>query len=68
MLLFEFFPLFVAVVSGVVAVWLFIVNRHAPDETARREQLRREIAERAAVAREQGRTDERGPHRPSMSA
>jgi hypothetical protein len=67
-LLFEFFPAFVATVSVVVAIWLYVVNQSAPDETAKHEQLRREIAERAAAARENGTADERGPHRPSMSA
>ena len=68
MLLFEFFPAFVAIVSVVVAICLYVVDRNAPDESAKHEQLRREIAERAAAARVNGTADERGPHRPSMSA
>ena len=68
MLLFEFFPAFVAIVSLIVGIWLYVMNQDAPDETAQHEKLRREIAERAATARERGRADERGPHRPSMSA
>jgi hypothetical protein len=53
-LLFEFFPAFVAIVSIVVGVWLYVVNRNAPDESARQEQLRREVAERAAAAKDKG--------------
>jgi hypothetical protein len=67
-LLFEFFPAFVAIVSIVVGVWLYVVNRNAPDERARQERLRREVAERAAAAKDKGLPDEKGRRRPSMSA
>jgi hypothetical protein len=67
-LLFEFFPAFVAVISIVVGIWLYVLNRNAPDERAKHERLRREVAERAAAAKDKGLQDERGPHRPSMSA
>ena len=68
MLLFEFFPAFVATLSVVVAIWLFVVNRDAPDESAKHEQLRREVAERAAAAKANGASEEHGRRRPSMSA
>lgn len=64
MLLFEFFPAFVTVVSLVVGVWLYVVNRSAPDESAAQEQRRREVAARAASAAAKG----PGRRRPSMSA
>jgi hypothetical protein len=67
-LLFEFFPAFVALVSVVVGVWLYVVNRNAPDESAKHEELRREVAERAAAAKAKGAPEERGRRRPSMSA
>jgi hypothetical protein len=67
-LLFEFFPAFVATLSVVVAIWLYVVNRDAPDESARHEQLRREVAERAAAAKATGEPQEHGRRRPSMSA
>jgi hypothetical protein len=67
-LLFEFFPAFVAIVSVAVAIWLYVVNQSAPDESAKHEKLRQEIAERAEAARRNGTAGERGPHRPSMSA
>jgi len=34
MLLFEFLPAFVALVGGLVAVWLFIVERRASNDPA----------------------------------
>ena len=64
MLLFEFFPAFVMVVSLVVGVWLYVVNRSAPDESAAHEKRRREVAARAASAKGKG----PGRSRPSMSA
>ena len=68
MLLFEFFPAFVALVSVIVGVWLYVVNRSAPDESAEHEKRRREVAERAAAAKAKGDPEERGSRRPSMSA
>ena len=68
MLLFEFFPAFVMIVSFVVGIWLYVVNRGAPDESAKHERLRREVAERAAAAKDKGASGERGRRRPSMSA
>ena len=68
MLLFEFFPAFVATVSVVVAIWLYVVNRNAPDESEKHERLRREVAERAAAAKAKGAAEEHGRRRPSMSA
>lgn len=67
MLLFEFFPAAVMIVSLVVGVWLYLANRDAPDESADHERRRREVAARAARAKE-GRTTDRGSRRPSMSA
>ena len=67
-LLFEFFPAFVMVVSLVVGIWLYVVNRSAPDESAKHERLRREVAERAAAAKGKGGSEGRGRRRPSMSA
>jgi hypothetical protein len=67
-LLFEFFPAFVLIVSLVVGVWLYVVNLSAPDETAKHERLRREVAERAAAAKASGASEESGRRRPSMSA
>ena len=68
MLLFEFFPAFVLIVSLVVGIWLFVVNRSAPDESAKHERLRREVAARAAAAKANGASEESGRRRPSMSA
>ena len=67
MLLFEFFPAFVMIVSLVVGVWLWVVNRSAPDESAVHEQRRRDVAARAAAAKAHGKASE-GKRRPSMSA
>jgi hypothetical protein len=67
-LLFEFFPAFVALVSVVVGIWLYVANRNAPDESAEYEQRRREVAERAAAAKAKGDPEDRGRRRPSMSA
>jgi hypothetical protein len=66
-LLFEFFPAFVMIVSLVVGVWLWVVNRSAPDESAAHEQRRRDVAARAATAKAHGESTE-GKRRPSMSA
>ncbi len=68
MLLFEFFPAFVMIVSLVVGVWLYVINRSAPDESAAHEKRRRDVAARAAAAAAKGKSDETGPRRPSMSA
>jgi hypothetical protein len=68
MLLFEFFPAFVLIVSFVVGVWLYVSNRSAPDESAEPEKRRREVAARAASAREKGKPAAGGKGRPSMSA
>lgn len=68
MLLFEFFPAFVMIVSLVVGIWLYVANRTAPDESAVHERRRREVAERAAALKAKGESDERGRRRPSMSA
>lgn len=68
MLLFEFFPAFVMIVSLVVGVWLYVVNRSAPDESAVHEKRRRDVAARAAAAAAKGEAEETGPRRPSMSA
>ena len=68
MLLFEFFPAFVMIVSLVVGIWLYVANRNAPDESAKHEKVRREVAERAAAAKVKGAPEERGRRRPSMSA
>ena len=67
MLLFEFFPAVVMIVSLVVGVWLYVSNRGAPDESAVHEKRRREVAARAA-AKAKGKSAERGSSRPSMSA
>jgi hypothetical protein len=67
-LLFEFFPAFVMIVSLVVGVWLYVANRSAPDESAEDEKRRREVAARAASATAKGTAAERGRSRPSMSA
>ena len=68
MLLFEFFPAFVMIVSLVVGIWLYVANRSAPDESAEHERRRREVAERAAAAKASGASEESGWRRPSMSA
>jgi hypothetical protein len=67
MLLFEFFPLFVAIVSVVVGVWLYVANRSAPDESAEHEKRRRDVAARAAAA-QKDKPSGPGRGRPSMSA
>jgi hypothetical protein len=67
-LLFEFFPAFVALVSVVVGIWLYVANRSAPDDSAAHEKRRREVAERAAAAKARGGREEGGRRRPSMSA
>lgn len=68
MLLFELFPAFVMIVSLVVGVWLWVVNRSAPDESATHDQRRRDVAARAAAAKVQGESSEGKRRRPSMSA
>ena len=68
MLLFEFFPAAVMIVSLVVGVWLYVSNRSAPDESAEHERRRREVAARAAAEKAKGESARRGSSRPSMSA
>jgi hypothetical protein len=63
-LFFELFPAFVMVLSLVVGIWLYIVNRSAPDESAAHAKRRREVAARAASGQAKG----SGRSRPSMSA
>jgi hypothetical protein len=67
-LLFEFFPAVVMIVSLVVGIWLYVANRRAPDESAEHERRRREVAARAATERAEGTSTERSGGRPSMSA
>lgn len=68
MLLFEFFPAVVSIVSLVVGIWLYRLNRRAPDESAAHEQRRREVAARAAAAKAAGKSTDGNGRRPSMSA
>ncbi len=65
-LFFEFFPMFVTIVSAIVAAVLYFANRTAPDDTAGREERRRVAEERRQRARSLPR--ERGGRRPSMSS
>jgi len=65
-LLFEFFPALMTVVSAVIAAWLYFSNREAPDESAQDERRSRESRERAAAARMKGDVDDVKPRRPSM--
>ena len=65
-LLFEFFPAFVMLVSVVVGIWLYFANRQAPDDREQREERRRQAEERRARAKQS--PPERGGRRPSMSA
>lgn len=63
MLFFEFFPMFVALVSAVVVIWLFIANRTAQNDP------NEPRLHKVEPPREPGATDEeRGARRPSMSA
>ena len=66
MLLFEFFPAFVALVSLIVGTWLYVSNRRAPDESAQNAQRLRERDERAEAALNNGPVEEAKPRRPSM--
>lgn len=68
MLLFEFFPAFVMVVSLIVGVWLYLADRDAPDDSTDRERRRREVTTRAARDAGKGGSADRGGRRPSMSA
>ena len=68
MLLFEFFPAAVMILSLVVGVWLYVTNREAPDERAEHARRRREVAARAAEEEAKGSAADRGSKRPSMSA
>ena len=71
MLLFEFFPAAVMILSLVVGIWLYVTNREAPDETAEHERRRREVRARAASEKTKGakgQSADRGSSRPSMSA
>jgi hypothetical protein len=65
-LLFEFFPALVTVLSGVIAAWLYFSNRQAPDESAQDERRSRERRERAAAAKMKGDVGDIKPRRPSM--
>jgi hypothetical protein len=67
-LLFEFFPAAVMLLSLVVGIWLYATNREAPDERAAHERRRREVAARAASEKAKGQSIDRGSKRPSMSA
>jgi hypothetical protein len=67
-LLFEFFPAVVMVVSLIVGIWLYVSNRGAPDENAEHERRRREVVARAASEQAKGQSAARGGGRPSMSA
>ena len=66
MLFFEFFPAFVMLVSIVVGIGLYFVNREAPDDREQREERRRRAEERRKRAEHA--PPERGGRRPSMSA
>ena len=66
MLFFELFPAFVMLVSIVVGVTLYLVNRQAPDDREQREERRRRAEERRKRAAKA--PPERGGRRPSMSA
>ena len=68
MLLFEFFPAAVMIVSLVVGIWLYVSNRGAPDESAEYERRRLEVAARAEAEKAKGNSAQRGSSRPSMSA
>jgi hypothetical protein len=65
-LLFEFFPALVTVLSAAIATWLFFSNRNAPDESAQHERRERERRERAAAAKVKGGAGDVKPGRPSM--
>jgi hypothetical protein len=70
-LLFEFFPAAVMILSLIVGIWLFATNRESPEERAAHEQRRREVAARAASEKAKaakGQSGDRGSKRPSMSA
>jgi hypothetical protein len=70
-LLFEFFPAAVMILSLVAGIWLYVTNRDVPDERAQREQRRREVAARAASEKAKGakgQSADHGSKRPSMSA
>jgi hypothetical protein len=67
MLLFEFFPAFVMILSLVVGVWLWVTNRTAPDESEQHARRRREVAARAAAEAAKDKSADRDSRRPSMS-
>jgi hypothetical protein len=65
-LLFEFFPAFISIVSLIVGAWLYFSNRTAPDESAQDARRQRERNERAAAALGEGHVGDARPTRPSM--
>ena len=67
MLLFEFFPMVLAIVMVVVTVGLYIANHRSPYDPAEAEERKRRIAERSDRAQRQPR-EKGGGRRPSMSS
>ena len=67
-LLFEFFPAAVMILSLVVGIWLYVTNRDVPEERAQHDRRRRDVAARAASEKAKGESADRGKGRPSMSA
>lgn len=66
MLVFEFFPAFIMIVSVIVGIALYFANRRAPDDRQPREERQRRAEERRKRAAHL--PPERGGRRPSMSA
>lgn len=67
MLLFEFFPAVVMLVSAIVGVWLYASHRNAPDDREERERRARERAAREALRKSNPGRDPNS-RRPSMTA
>jgi hypothetical protein len=65
-LFFELFPLFMTIVSAVIAAVLYVQHCHAPDDATQRQERQRTAEERRARAPHL--PPERGGRRPSMGA
>jgi hypothetical protein len=67
-LLFEFFPMILAIVMVIVSIALYVANRHSPYDPAEAEERKRRSRDRRERTKYQPREQERGGRRPSMSS
>jgi hypothetical protein len=66
-LLFEFFPMILAIVMVIVSIGLYVANRRTPYDPAEAEARKRRTRERREQTRNQPR-EQGGGRRPSMSS